>query len=210
MKVKYITDPQDINAHLTGEVVVSIDAHGEETRVPVINLEADEVLSLGCPVPSLIVLLDIGASLSVPDEIVQQCADLRVYSQVMSAAGGDIKRAIAYVASEGDEAAAREQIAASRVASKVPAKRAKKAPAKASKKAKAKKAKKAAEPEDASYVGSTREGKRRGRQPAKKAKKTAVKKTKKGKRAAEPKGARRPYKPTQVTLPEPLTPPGDS
>lgn len=205
MKLKYITDPQDINAHLTGEVVVSIDAHGEETRVPVISLEADDVLSLGCPVPALVVLLDIGASLSVPDEIAQQCGDLRVYSQVMSASGGDVKRALAYVASEGDEAAAREQIAAARAASKVPAKRAKKAPAKASKKAKkapAKKAKKAAEPE-ASYVGSTREGKRRGRQPAKKAKKAAVKKTKK------PKGTRRPFKPKQIVLPEPL-PPGDA
>ena len=203
MKVKYITDPQDINAHLTGEVVVSIDAHGEETRVPVINLEADEVLSLGCPVPSLIVLLDIGASLSVPDEIAQQCADLRVYSQVMSATGGDVKRALAYVASEGDEAAAREQIAALRAASKVPAKKAKKA-AKTAKKPAEKAKKKASKPakkaklktssESATgYVGSTREGKLRGRQPVKKTKKTR---------------ARNPFKPTQVGMPAPL-PPGD-
>lgn len=186
MKLKYITDPQDINAHLTGEVVVSIDAHGEEIRVPVISLEADDVLSLGCPVPALVVLLDIGASLSVPDEIAQQCGDLRVYSQVMSASGGDVKRALAYVASEGDEAAAREQIAAARAASKVPAKRAKKAPAKASKKAK-----------------------KAPKKKAKKAKKAAVKKTKKGKRVAEPKGTRRPFKPKQIVLPEPL-PSGDS
>lgn len=143
MNIKYITHPQDINAHLIGEVEEPDGVH-----LPVVRIEEGAVLSLGCAVPSLIVLLDIGASLSVPDDIAIQCADLRVYSQVMATAGGDVKRAAAYVASEGDEAAAKLAIdlAKAKPAPTLPAKRAaKKKPAKkAAKKAKKPAKKKAA------------------------------------------------------------------
>lgn len=143
--VKYITDPQDINAHLIGE----LEEPGGE-HLPIVRLEPGEVLSLGCPVPALIVLLELGASLSVADGIAEQCADLRVYSQVMSTAGG-VKRGAAYVATEGDEAAAAlaRELAAAKPSTARPAKKAKKQakkPAKKVAKAKAKaKAKPAAE-----------------------------------------------------------------
>ncbi len=117
--VKYITHPQDINAHLIGEVEEPSGEH-----LPIVRLEPGEVLSLGCPVPALIVLLDLGASLSVTDGIAEQCADLRVYSQVMSTAGG-VKRGAAYVATEGDEAAAAlaRELAAAKPSTARPAKK---------------------------------------------------------------------------------------